>query len=63
MPGKSSVMSTKRGRTNLKVYKEPSWQLETIGVDLNFRACFNQNQMSLTSISLAIHLILLMVIF
>ena len=26
-------MSTKRGRTNLKVYKEPSWQLETTGVD------------------------------
>lgn len=31
--GKSPVMSTKRGRTNLKVYKEPSWQLETTGVD------------------------------
>lgn len=28
-------MSTKRGRTNLKVYKEPSWQLETTGVDGN----------------------------
>ena len=30
---KYTVMSTKRGRTNLKIYKEPSWQLETTGVD------------------------------